>query len=64
MTTMQAFYKALTTTPKGHDRHLDTLAAISKANRDQLSKLSSDLVWQTWSPSSPATSLISANYEI
>lgn len=51
MSTMQAFHKMLTTTPKGRDRHLDSLAAITKANRDQLSELLSDLVWQTWSAS-------------
>jgi hypothetical protein len=46
---MQAFHKMLTTAPKGRDRHLDALAAITRADRDQLKKLSSDLVWQTWS---------------
>ena len=49
MFTMQAFHTMLTTTPKGRDRHLDALAAITRANRGQLSNLSSDLVWQTWS---------------
>jgi hypothetical protein len=52
---MQAFHKMLMTASRGRDRHLDALAAITKANQDQLSKLSSDLVWQTWSaPTSAA----------
>ena len=49
MSTMQAFHKMLTTTSKGRDRHLDTLVAITRADRDQLSALSSELAWQTWS---------------
>jgi hypothetical protein len=49
MFTMQAFHKMLSTTSKGRDRRLDTLVAITKADRDQLSELSSELAWQTWS---------------
>jgi len=47
---MQAFYIMLTTTTaKVRNRHSDALAAITKADRDQLSALSSELAWQTWS---------------
>ncbi len=48
MNNMQAFYKKLTTEPKGDNRRLNALTAVTRANRDQLSALSSDLVWQTW----------------
>jgi hypothetical protein len=49
MSDMQAFYKMLTTTTNERDRHSDALAAITKADREQLSALSSELAWQTWS---------------
>lgn len=49
MSNMQAFYKMLTTNTKVRNRHSDALVAITKANRDQLSTLSSELAWQTWS---------------
>ena len=49
MSTMQAFHKMLSTTSKERDRRLNALAAITKADRDQLSALSSELAWQTWS---------------
>ncbi len=49
MSTMQAFYKTLTAPAKVRNRHSDALAAITRADRNQLSALFSELAWQTWS---------------
>jgi hypothetical protein len=50
MSTMQTFYKTLTTSPKHRDDRLEALAAITRATRDQLNTLTGVLSWQQWAP--------------
>jgi len=45
---MQTFHRMLFAQRKGHDSRLETLVAITNANRDQLRTLCSDLAWQSW----------------
>jgi hypothetical protein len=51
MLNMQAFHRMLFAEHRRHDPRLDTLVAITDANRDQLSVLCSELAWQSWGAS-------------
>ena len=48
MTTMQAFYKRLSTTAKTNGAYQNNLALLTRVNRLQLLNLTSDLIWAIW----------------
>ena len=53
MLNMQTFYALLTDPFERRDSYLDVLAALTKADRNQMSTLESDLAWQQWSEQTP-----------
>ena len=53
MSTMQAFRTVLSSASRLQDQYLETLAALTAIDFDQLKALASDLGWQEWSSRSP-----------
>jgi len=48
MLRMQAFHKLLSSTSRRTDSYFKALNLLTKANRDEISALESDLSWQEW----------------
>jgi hypothetical protein len=45
---MQAFHKLISSTSRRTDSYFKALNLLTKANRDEMSALESDLSWQEW----------------
>jgi len=48
MLRMQAFHKLISSTSRRTDSYFKALNLLTKANRDEMSALESDLSWQEW----------------
>lgn len=45
---MKAFYKSLFTASPNRDQYREVLALITRASRNQVNAMASDLAWQSW----------------
>lgn len=50
MSKMQAFHMLLFTPSRRTDLYLKAMKLLTKASRDEMSALQSDLSWQQWAP--------------